>query len=251
MYIAIQSISWGRQPDVDRMLRQIAEIGYQGVEFAQHPDVLGPPEELLERLISLGLTFVGLSGGSLNEKAEYTFRYSVAALKAKFQPNRAAPVERKVRQQGPYLYIDEWEGPRSVAALAGSTLALHPHMFKSVQTAREAEELLSVHRNLWFLPDTAHLTVAGENVIEVLRRNYDRIIAVHLKDWSAEYGRAYHFYSRGFVELGSGDVYPDEIVSFLQGKGYQEWLVVEQDAPNDPEKSARSSREWLRDKCGI
>lgn len=233
------------------MLRDIAATGYEGVELAQHPKILGPPEALHRLLSDLKLTFVGLSGGALMEKIEYTTKYSTAALLARFQTNALVPTGRKGENPAPYLYVDEWEGPRSVAALIGNTLALHPHMFRSVQTAREAQDLLDRHPGLWFLPDTAHLTVAGENVIKVLQSTYDRIIAVHLKDWTAEYGRAYHFYSRGFVELGQGDVGPDQIVRFLQGRNYRDWLVVEQDSTVDPVRSARKSREWLRERCNV
>jgi inosose dehydratase len=124
-------------------------------------------------------------------------------------------------------------------------------MFKSVQTAREAEDLLEAHKNMLFLPDTGHLMVAGENVLEVLKRNYDRIVAIHLKDWIPEYGRAYQFYSRGFVELGQGQVPLKQIIEFLQGRRYRGWLVVEQDTARDPDASARASHAWLRDNCGV
>jgi sugar phosphate isomerase/epimerase len=249
MRIAVQSISWGRHlKDIDRMLARIQDLGYEGVEFAQHPSELGPAEALHQSMTALGLTFVGLAGGSLSEKQEYTRAYKFAGLRAAMRPNKSGRLLEQ--KHAPYIYVDEWEDQRSEDALKGNTLALHPHMFKSVQTAKEAERLLQKHPDLRFLPDTAHLTVAGENVLEVLRRNYDRIDSVHLKDWSAEYGRAYHFYSRGFVELGKGDVEPDAIVRFLQERGYKGWLVVEQDAAEDPYESARQSREWLRAKCG-
>ncbi len=257
MYVAIQTISWGREPDVGRMIQEIKEIGYQGVEFAQHPDVLGPPEELHKLLAAPltpggpGLEFVGLSGGSLDEKIRYKDRYVSVRRLAELHKNRVATTATKGKPADPYIYIDEWDPRRSPAAMSRNALALHPHMFKAFQTAREAEELLHRYPDLWFLPDTAHLTVAGENVIDVLDTNYDRIIAVHLKDWSAEYGRAYHFYSRGFVELGQGDVKPDEIVQFLLDRHYRDWLVIEQDTTDQPAVSARQSRDWLRDTCGI
>ena len=253
MRVAIQTLSWGRQPDVGQMLADVAAVGYAGVELAQHPDVLGPADELHARLTGLGLVCLGLSGGSLDEKCRYMTRYSTAILLAKLQGKSAAAAAagRRSARPSPYLYVDEWEGQRSVEALVGNTLALHPHMFKSFQTAREAEELLTRYPDLWLLPDTAHLTVAGEDVIGVLNRNFDRIIAVHLKDWTAEYGRAYHFYSRGFVELGRGDVRPAEVIRFLQLRGYQDWIVVEQDSTTDPVGSARASREWLQHTCGV
>jgi len=44
-----------------------------------------------------------------------------------------------------------------------------------------------------------HLSlIAGEDVRKVIEDNIDRIVAVHLKDWTSEFGRSYQFYSRGF-----------------------------------------------------
>jgi sugar phosphate isomerase/epimerase len=251
MRVAIQTISWGRHlKDVGALLRQIHEIGYEGVEFAQHPGELGPPDVLYESLTRLGLTLVGLAGGALAEKIDHVRRFLFAQKLALLQGSRsAAAVARLPSAYEPYIYVDEWEGQRSQDALAdGYTLALHPHMFKSVQTAQEAEEFLRGHPRLRFLPDTAHLKAAGEDVVAVLTRNYARIEALHLKDWAAEFGRAYPFYSRGFVELGKGDVPLDDVIDFLKAKAYRGWLVVEQDASEAPLESARQSRRWLQER---
>lgn len=251
MKVAIQTISWGHNPNVPEMLRQIELLGYQGIELAQHPDYVGAADDFHMLMAKHNLTLIGLSGGSLLEKISFSTRYSMTELRARFKSQDLGPTGWKSGQPGPYLYVDEWEGQRSAAALAGNTLALHPHMFKSFQTAREAQVLLDSHPDLMFLPDTAHLTVAGESVLEVLRQTYDRLAAVHLKDWTAEYGRAYHFYSRGFVELGRGDVRPERAVAFLRDRGFRRWVVVEQDSTCDPVASAEHSRKWLRDTCRL
>jgi sugar phosphate isomerase/epimerase len=125
-------------------------------------------------------------------------------------------------------------------------------MFKPVQTAQEAEKLLKEHEDLRFLPDTAHLTIAGEDVLELLERNMNRLVGVHLKDWASEFGRSYQFYSRGFgVQFGYGDVRLSEIMEFLKSKKYNGWIVVEQDVADDPPEAVRNCREWLRGKHGI
>ncbi len=116
----------------------------------------------------------------------------------------------------PYIYLDKWEGKAADDALRiGMTLALHPHMFKQIQTTADVDDYLGKHGGLRFLPDTAHLTVAGEDVKAVIDNHYGRIEAIHLKDWTAEYGRAYQFYGRGFVELGEGDVQGERIKTSL------------------------------------
>jgi inosose dehydratase len=251
MKVAVQTISWGYRPNVSEMLRQAEALGYRGVEVAQHPDELGTADDFYGLIAKYNLTFIGLSGGSLLEKIEFTTRYAMVDLRTRFKSHDLAVTGSKWEQSVPYLYLDEWEGARTLAALAGNTLALHPHMFKTFQTAHDALLMLDRHPDLWFLPDTAHLTVAGENVVEVLRQTYNRLAAVHLNDWTAEYGRAYHFYSRGFVELGCGDVNLETAVRFLRDRGFRRWLVVEQDTSGDPVASAAHSRQWLRDNCAV
>jgi inosose dehydratase len=256
MRVAMQTISWGPHPDnIETMLKEVVDAGYGGVELAQHPKVLGPVPQLYE-LLQNRLTLVGVSGGALSEKIAFVEEFiRIDKEKAgapgiySIAPNAATALGR---ERSPYVYVDEWEGKRSEDALESNVaLALHPHMFKSVQTAQEAENLLKQFPKLRFLPDTAHLTVAGEDVVSTLERNFDQIAAIHLKDWTAEFGRAYQFYSRGFVELGKGDVVLGKILTFLKSRNYQGWLVVEQDASSSPLMSAKSSRVWLRKEYSI
>ena len=105
--------------------------------------------------------------------------------------------------------------------------------------------------NLQFIPDTGHLTVAGENLVDVLNSNYDRITAVHLKDWDETAGRAMQFYSAGFTELGTGDVDLRSVMDFLQSRSYKGWLVVDQSSPERPIERACASRTWLRSKYNV
>jgi len=232
--IGIQTILWGRRPpDVWVMLKQAKDARYDGVEIAQHPEQFGHARKLRDRLVDYDLGLVGLSGGALEERAAFLKEYVSLLPPA---PNRLYP----------YLYIDGWEEPSYKEVLDdGLVLALHPHMFRRVQTANEAAELLDEYKALWFLPDTGHLTVAGEDVVKVIEQHYPRIGAVHLKDWNAEVGRAYQFYSRGFCELGRGDVPLDKVTDSLKNRKYDGWLIVEQDAADDPNEAAEASRKWL------
>jgi signal transduction histidine kinase/sugar phosphate isomerase/epimerase len=227
MKAAFQTILWG--PSLERwveVLKTIHEIGYDGVEIAQPPDRLPPPRQLQQVLNELKLEFVGFAGGQLTRRMEYC---------AEYRPG--------------YLYIEDWlQGACERALEEGFTLALHPHMYKRVHRLETAAALLEQHPELKFLPDTAHLFLARDDPAEAIRRYVDRLAAVHLKDWTPRYGRSFHRYARGFVELGNGSIglELERILEVLREVRFDGWVVVEQDCtPSDPRKSAEASAEWL------
>jgi sugar phosphate isomerase/epimerase len=252
MQVAIQTISWGPRPnDLTGLLREIREAGYTGIEFYQHPADLELPESLYRKLNGLGLRCIGIAGGSLQEKVDFVRGYTRAEQVSLAQNIVAKGLKGRppitTERTTPYIYLDSWEGKAAEDALRiGMKLALHPHMFKQMQTLADVENLLENHTDLRFLPDTAHLTVAGEDIVKAIDHYYDRIDAIHLKDWRAEYGRAYQFYARGFAELGKGDVALEDVIGLLFRRGYKKWVVVEQDVSRDPLRSAVASRDWLR-----
>jgi sugar phosphate isomerase/epimerase len=233
VHIGIQTISWGAHDvNVGEMIGAIRDCGYEGAEFAQSPKMLGPAADFYRRLQEHGIVFLGLAGGSLRERIEFVAKYE----------ELASPTWR------PYVYLDEWdETVERDVQQADLVFAVHPHMFKPIQTTRDAVLCLSRHdrKKLRLLPDSAHLTVAGENVIEVLERFLDRIDAIHLKDWTPAFGRAYQFYSRGFVGLGEGDVPLPDVINWLRVKRFDGWIIVEQDPVEDPVTNAKRNREWL------
>jgi sugar phosphate isomerase/epimerase len=130
----------------------------------------------------------------------------------------------------------------------GFTIGIHPHLYKSIGSIREADTYLQKFPQLKLIADTAHLHLAGDDVLEALERYGDRVVAVHLKDWTSRFGRSPFRFARGFSELGRGDLRESllSVVTYLQRVDYRGWIIVEQDTPNgSPVDSARISREWL------
>jgi inosose dehydratase len=257
MQIGIQTISWGARPkSIPTMLAEAKDAGYNGVELMQDPKVLGDPENLLKILRENHLALVGISGGALQERIKYarTIREIAATEKADTAIGWGQQLYTKASSVLlPYVYVDDWIEERHATLLNQTDiiLALHPHMFKPVQTAEEAVTVLDAHQQIRFLPDTAHLVVAGDDPVSVIGSNLTRLAAVHLKDWAAEVGRSYQFYARGFVELGCGNVPVKEVVDMLKKRQYVGWLIVEQDTAANPLTSANKSREWLRHRTGV
>jgi sugar phosphate isomerase/epimerase len=243
MRVGLQTILWGRRiDDLDLVLDQIAACGYQGIEIAHDPDELWfwdetqqrsrhieKISELLEMLERPGrnLKLIGLAGGPLKKRMEFCENHREF-----------------------YLYVDEWDATAEEALATDPpfTLALHPHLFMDVHRYARAKRILRDHKedNLKFLPDTAHLSIAGDDILQAIQKYYKRLAAVHLKDWTPDFGRHSLRYARGFLELGRGVIPLDDTLRLLDAKKYKGWIVVEQDHPTtSPEDAARSCAAWL------
>lgn len=232
MKFAFETVPYGRRiVDTPSVMREIAAHGYHGVEFAQHPKLLGGINDV-DHLYSLaaefGLTILGFVGGTLSERMEFC---------------------REKRPE--YLIVDSWTDDCENAIGRGYKLALHPHLFGPVARMSEAEAPLKTHPDLWICPDTGHLTIAGDNPARVVEKYGPRVVAVHLKDWEPKYGRYSHRYARGFVELGQGIVALEEVIAAVKAveNPYRDpvWIVAEVDSSRiSPEDSMRECAEWLR-----
>lgn len=231
MKIGFQTIVWGpRYRNLEYMLDVISAAGYEGVEFMQRPEVLGSIERILRLLEERELKLIGLSGGSLRERMEFC---------GDFRPEYL-------------LYVDTWNEQEACEAMnAGFTLGLHPHAYMPVGDLSDALEILENHpsdkyQRLKFVSDTAHLIVTYDDPISAIRQTKDRIVAVHLKDWTPEFGRSAHRYARGFVELGGGSVDLDEVVNELKQNRYGGWVIAAQEYTlTNPVTNTLESARWL------
>ena len=106
--------------------------------------------------------------------------------------------------------------------------------------------------------DMGHYAFGGGDPVAALKRYGDRIWHVHFKDFDPGVGQASkeseHDYFESvangvFCELGRGAVDFAQIVCTLRQRGYEGWIVVEQDVLpglGAPKRSAASNREYIR-----
>ena len=231
--IGFQTIAWGvNLRDLDRAFEALSLAGYSGVEFSQTPSTIGDgqAEGLKSGLSRHNLQLLGLSGGSLASRID-------------FCGDILSPQ---------YLYIEQLgREERQALATSDHTLALHLHVFKHSKPQRlmEARTLLNENPKLKWIPDTAHQVIAGEDPLQALRLiGANRLACIHLKDWSSLYGRTSHRYSKGFCELGHGEVPLERIIAAIKSDLQQSWIVVEQDYTlDDPVDCLYRSAMWIYD----
>jgi inosose dehydratase len=151
-----------------------------------------------------------------------------------------------------------------IASSAGMRLSYHHHMGTGVMTRADVDRLMSsTDPNLVsLLLDTAHITFAGDDALDMARAYADRIGHVHLKSVRPEFVSRVREEGLSFqdgVELGVFTVPGDGSIDFrpilevLADADYRGWLVVE--AEQDPNKAnpleyAKKARAYLADVLG-
>ncbi len=133
----------------------------------------------------------------------------------------------------------------------GIRTALHNHLGSLVETQKELITFLESCPDCALVLDTGHLAVAeGGDPLYIVEHYFDRIAAVHVKDWVYTDRNAAVWHDQGyFCELGGGNhpVPNDRVVSMLVERGYNGWVFIEHDTHKyEPVDDLAKSRAFLR-----
>ena len=229
--------------DVAGTLEQVAQMGYDGVEFAGFFGV--PADEMKAMLERVGLravcTHTSLERFQADLEGELDY---AAALGMRYV---ALPAMPKDMHPGQPQQREGWDWIRRIGQAAkdkGLKLLYHNHNFEFV---READGSYALDAMYAAIPadilatelDCCWIKVAGEDPAAYVRKYADRCPIVHLKDIKSLEPFA-------FAEVGGGLQDIPSIIAAAEQSG-AEWLVVEQDRwEMDSLDSARISRENLR-----
>jgi inosose dehydratase len=124
----------------------------------------------------------------------------------------------------------------------GVRLSYHHHMGAYVETPADVDMLMSLAgEEVGLLFDSGHITFAGGDAVEVLRRHIGRVSHVHCKDVrpgvvALARNRNWSFLDAvvngAFTVPGDGCIDFHSLLMLLRDHGYEGWLVVE--AEQDP-----------------
>jgi inosose dehydratase len=281
-------------PPFASVLDAIAAAGYEGTELGPYGYLPTTKEalarELDSRNLALGSSFVPVSlEDPAARDAVIAHSLKVAGLLAQFgvkelivaddeDPRRTAEAGRIPQDGSKGWSAVEWTTAlstletiaRRVMDETGLSLVVHHHAGTFLETPSEIDRLLEGTRpdlvNL--LLDTGHAVYGGCDPVDLTTRHGSRIRYVHLKD--ADAAKLRHVrtsdismpeaWKQGiFCALGEGVVDFKRVYSALAKRGYDGWLIVEQDVvPDesgrlnpDPTESARKSRKYLREVLGL
>lgn len=203
-------------------LEKVAEIGYQGIEFAGFGD-LGAPE-LKKHLDRLGLKSVGNHTGmdllqnNLDEVIEYNLVIGSKYIICPFL---------KPESKEEYLEAAEFfDMVGKKCSEKGLVFCYHNHAHEFTQyDGKYALDLMFENtdsKNMQAEIDTYWVHYAGIDPVEYVLKYSGRCPLVHIKDMKGSGD------SRTFTEVGTGIIDIRGIVSAADKAG-AEWLIVEQD----------------------
>jgi len=230
-------------------IRQIGDLGYQGVEifdgnavdFARDVDAF---RALLEEA---GVALEGVyTGGNfvyeaLVDDELHKIRRACEAAQALGAENLVVGGgAQRAHPKSPADYLALGRALDAVTAIAedhGLVACFHPHLSTIVESPDEVDRILDLTR-MAFCPDIAHLAGGGGDPADIIRRHGARMRHVHLKDLRRD--------PFAFMPLGEGDIDLRAVLAAVLEHGYDSWLVIELDAyDGDPVEAARSSKSVL------
>jgi inosose dehydratase len=266
-------------PTADAVLDAVTEAGYEGIDLGP-VGYLGLGDELQTALQSRGLLLTGgyveidvssadAPATGLSELAQVCDQFDAVAdgVVERYRPRPTVALIGSAVGDGPDTVADRWNRIEKVVAdVVGSCRArgyeacLHNEVGTQLAGQESVVRVLRATDAALCL-DTGHLVAAGGDPLEILADWPDRISHVHLKDarpspTGEPYRRAMDLWEGDvFCRLGAGEGRVDAVLDSLRGRGYDGWIVVEQDVlPRDPAAYRLASvdqqhnRQYLRDR---
>jgi sugar phosphate isomerase/epimerase len=206
----------------------LKKLGFNGIERLEASDTAFAVENAAT-FRKLGMGFATARG----LKIEQTFRWSAAfgceyVWIAPGPQGRNTDIDVFCRRASKFLETcRKWN-------LKG---ALHNHLGTVIESPDELDYFMKKCPDAHLLLDIGHLHGAGGDNIEVLKKYYSRLAAIHFKDvYNTDPNGAEWFDRLRFCELGGGNSGLDyqAVAMFLKEQGYDKWVMVEHDTHLNP-----------------
>lgn len=260
--LQLYSVRDDASKDLKGVLKQVKEMGYDGVEFAGlHGHSASDVRAMLDEIGLVGISAHVAPAELLTDIEGKINDYSVIGCKY-----IAVPYLGENDRPGAANWPAIAEAIRKIAAVAktkGITILYHNHDFEFVK--KDGEYLLDLMYEelpadiLQTELDTCWVNVGGEDPVKYILKYTDRAPVVHLKDFVGSK-------TENMYELIGIDKKADTTAKFEfrpVGKGKQDfpaiidaavkagasWVVVEQDSPSmglTPIECAKTSIEYLK-----
>jgi inosose dehydratase len=256
--------------DPDSILDEIARLGYDGCQFGLgFPTGAALRTGLARRGLALAEVYASLPcepGGPLPDSLQVGLERlailhegggEVLCAALDVSPGRSEASGHAADPGTPVLTETGWRRLAAVidalaaeATSAGHRLAFHPHAGTYVETPAEVARFAAATdpATVGICVDVGHALVGGTDPVTLIETLGPRVTHVHLKDVDGAVldrlrtDPALDFHdairARLFTELGAGRLDLIGVLTVLHERGYQGWLMVEQDSSWGPASEA-------------
>lgn len=235
------NVWYGGMMDYEQRLLDLKAIGYDGIERLTPVDAADAVYKAATAK-KLGMDFATVLAPTLDTKVQWTAAFGKKYIWTDTNVNQLTGTMDKYCRTVNYL--------ADICEKYGIKTGVHNHMGNIVETQEELEEFLERCPKAGLVFDVGHMAVAGGNVREVMDKYYDRIVAIHLKEWVSTDPDAKEWWDRGyFCGLGQGNTAVDNeyVVKTAIERGYDGWIFIEHDThKREPLEDLADSREILR-----
>ncbi len=236
------NVWYGGHYDLEERLENLKTLGFNGIERLE---ASSPADALQKAAIfhRLGMDFSTCRGHNIQDNIAWS-----AAFGKNYIWMTPGQIDRKVDFD---TFCRRANDLSRACKRWGLTAAIHNHMGQRVESQQELEDFLARVPDAGIVFDTGHLSMAGGDPAEIVRKYHQRICVMHLKD----------VYLTGkkkddgtpdyrFCELGGGNNGFDNrsVIEALIEVGYDGWVHIEHDQHlRDPLEDLAVSMQFLRD----
>lgn len=231
---------WGYQLPVDRVLREMREVGLTATEFG--PEGFLPPnrDEVLKQydLIALGgFVPVVLHAEVDPEAALAGFEAGQTLVLAAATGTDGYDQRPELDQRGWKTLLGNLDRINEAARVKKIKAVLHPHVGTMVENGPEVERVLE-GSGIALCLDTGHLLIGGTDPVALAEQAGERIAHVHAKDVDNRLAARVRAGDLAYTEavgqdlyrpLGDGDIDFGAVAAALGKHDYDGWWVLEQD----------------------
>ncbi|MDZ7723249.1 MAG: TIM barrel protein [candidate division KSB1 bacterium] len=216
------------EEDLPGTLKQVAQIGYQGVEFAGYFGYQAT--EMRKFLDDNGLKCCGshldfnkVTGAQLEATAEYCL---TIGCKNMIVPS--IPEEQRQTIDDWKELADTFNKIAEIIKQFDLRIGYHNHKNEFQELDGEIPWYVfadNTTENVILQLDTGNGMAGGANVMEALKKYPGRATTLHCKGYSAENENAI---------VGEGDVPWQQVIEFCRTEGGTEWFIIEEENKNTP-----------------
>jgi sugar phosphate isomerase/epimerase len=226
-------------------LRKVAELGYEGVEFAGYGGMTA--EEVRDLLQELNLKAIGSHIGiaAIRDNLQGEIAY-LKTIGAKYFICPWLPIAEYQTTEAWKALFELFKEAGAACQKEGLIFGYHNHAFEFEQKVDgefvfDALYSATSPESVQVEMDTGWVQFAGQDTLAYIAKYAGRLPLVHLKDYrKGEQGEMVT------VELGHGELPLVGIIA-ASDKAGAEWIIVEQDrCQNPPLESVATSMNWLK-----